>query len=52
MFRSVRTDQFGLPELHYQVRTFAFLKGEKAFHRDPEDPANENLKLLRDPFDC
>jgi len=37
----VRTDEFELSDLHRQVRAFAFIKGEKSFHLNPEDPANE-----------
>jgi hypothetical protein len=48
----VRTDEFELSELHDQVRAFAFLKGEKSFRLDPEDPANEKAyQIMTDLHD-
>lgn len=44
--------EFPLPELHYHVREFAFIKGEKPVRLDPENPANlKATALLADLHD-
>lgn len=44
--RPYSTFTFPLPQLHHNVRRFAFLRGEQSIRLNPEDPANQKAYRL------